>query len=146
LYIKVVQNYHSWASASRKLTLASAFRHQYFQSGTGPKKCQTALAWSGTAPVLASLVFSFQYWTDRMPGSLAFQHSSIYTHEHAHKHVLAHAHTPMMCSMNMDRNMDMKYGQGHAPWTWTCTMDIEMDKHHGCRNVGMPIKSLVRHC
>jgi hypothetical protein len=31
----------SWASASRKLTPASVFRHPWFQSGTGIK-CQTA--------------------------------------------------------------------------------------------------------
>jgi hypothetical protein len=129
---------HSWASASRKLTPASAFWHQYFQSGTGPKRCRTALAWSGNGPVPASLVFSFRYRTDQMPDSPAFRH---YTHEH--EHPLTHAHTPMMCGMNMDRNVDVQHA--HKAWTWTCTMDIEMDKHHGCRNVRMTIKSLVRH-
>jgi hypothetical protein len=34
---KQLQQLHRWASASRKLTPASAFRHQSSQSGTGPK-------------------------------------------------------------------------------------------------------------
>jgi hypothetical protein len=39
--------------------------------------------------------------------------------------------------------MDVQHG--HEAWTWTCTMDMEMDKHHGCRNAGMPMKSLFWH-
>jgi hypothetical protein len=34
----------------------------------------TALVWSGTGPVPASLVFLFRYWTDQMPDSPAFRH------------------------------------------------------------------------
>jgi hypothetical protein len=34
---------------------ASALWHPLFQSGTRPKKCRTALAWSGTGLVPASL-------------------------------------------------------------------------------------------
>jgi hypothetical protein len=60
------------------------------------------------------------------------RHSGIYTHAHAHKHTLAHAHTSMMCGMNIDKNMDVQ--RGHEAWKWTCTIDMEMDKHHGCRN------------
>jgi hypothetical protein len=29
---------------------------------------------------------------------------------------------------------------GRAAWTQTFTMDMEMDKHHGCQNAGMPKK------
>jgi hypothetical protein len=48
---------HRWASASRKLTPASAFRHLSSQSGTGPNKCRTASLYSGTGTAPASLVF-----------------------------------------------------------------------------------------
>jgi hypothetical protein len=50
-------NYHRWASASVKLTPASAFRHPSSQSGTAVKKCRTASFYSGTGSVSASLVF-----------------------------------------------------------------------------------------
>ncbi len=43
----------------------------------------------------------------------------------------------------MDRNMDVQHG--HEAWTCTCAMDMEMDKHHGCRNAGIPIQCLVCH-
>jgi hypothetical protein len=78
-------------------------------------------------------------------GCRTVRHSSIYTHAHENEHALAHAHahTPMMCGMNMDKNMDVQ--RGHEAWTLTHTMDMEMDKHHGCRNAGMLIKILVRH-
>jgi hypothetical protein len=36
--------------------------------------------------------------------------------------------------MDMNMDIDMHLGHGHAPGTWTCTRDMEMDKHHGCRN------------
>jgi hypothetical protein len=49
-------NDHSWASASEKLTPASAFRHLSSQSGTALKKCRTASFYSGTGSVPASLV------------------------------------------------------------------------------------------
>jgi hypothetical protein len=95
------------------------------------KKCQTALAWSGTRPVPASLVF-FILVPDcldaGMLGILAFIHTNTNTHTNTH----THKHTPVMCGMNMDRNMDVQHG--HEAWTRTCTMDMEMDKHHGCRN------------
>jgi hypothetical protein len=48
---------HRWASASIKLTPASAFRHLSSQSGTAVKKCRTASFYSGTGSVPASLVF-----------------------------------------------------------------------------------------
>jgi hypothetical protein len=48
--------YHRWASASRKLTPASAFRHPSSQSDTGPKKCRTASLYSGTGQVFSSPV------------------------------------------------------------------------------------------
>jgi hypothetical protein len=48
---------HRWASASRKLTPASAFRHLSSQSGTGPKTSRTASLYSGTGTAPASLVF-----------------------------------------------------------------------------------------
>ncbi len=109
--------HHSWASASRKLTPASALRHQYFQSGNSPKKCRTALAWSGTGPLPASLVFSFRYRTDRMSDSLACWHLYTRTRTRTHTYDVQHEH-----------------GQehGHEAWTWTCTMD--MDMHHGYRD------------
>jgi hypothetical protein len=50
-------DFHSWASASEKLTPASVFRHPSPHSGTGPKKCRTALLCSGTGPVSASLTY-----------------------------------------------------------------------------------------
>jgi hypothetical protein len=40
--IENVNTDHSWASALRKITLASAFRHSSSQSCTGKKKCRTA--------------------------------------------------------------------------------------------------------
>jgi hypothetical protein len=49
---------HRWASASRKLTPALAFRHPSSKSGTGPLKCRTASLYSGTGQVPASLFFS----------------------------------------------------------------------------------------
>jgi hypothetical protein len=48
-----------------------------------------------------------------MPDSPAF----IHTHTHMNIHSYMHTHT---------------HGHGQAVWTWTC--DMEMDKHHGCRN------------
>ncbi len=81
-------------------------------------------------------IVSFFYSGTGLFGCRTVGHSNIYTHEHAHehahKHALAQAHTPMMCGMNTDRNMDVQHG--YEAWTWTCTMDMEMDKHHGCRN------------
>jgi hypothetical protein len=56
--IKYCGKWHSWASASRKLTPASAFRHPSSQSGTGSKKCRTASFCSGTGHVPTSLVVS----------------------------------------------------------------------------------------
>jgi hypothetical protein len=120
---------HSWASASRKLTAASAFRHPLFQSGTGPKKCRTASAWSGTGSVPASLVLSFRYRTDRIPDSLAFQHLYIRTRTWTPTRTRTRTRT-------LTRTHG--HGQGHrkAAWTltwkWACTMDT--DKQHGCRN------------
>ncbi len=116
---------HSWVSASKKLTPASAskkltpasgFRYQWFQSGTEPEKCRTALAWSGTGPVPASLVFSFQYRTDQMLGSLAFRHLYTRTLTQTLMHTHTHTHT---------------YDEQDRTWTgtWTCSMD--MDMHHG---------------
>jgi hypothetical protein len=49
--------YHSWASASIKLTPASAFRHLSSQSGTALKKCRNASFYSGNGSVPALLVF-----------------------------------------------------------------------------------------
>jgi hypothetical protein len=48
---------HRWASASKKLTPASAFRHPSSQSGTGPKKCRTAQLNFGTGLFPVSLIF-----------------------------------------------------------------------------------------
>jgi hypothetical protein len=126
---------HSWASASRKLTPASAFRHQYIQSGTGPKKCRTALAWSGTRLVPASFFF-FILVPDcsdaGQSGIPAFIHSNTNTHRNMHSHTHAH----LWC----------------AAWTWTETWTFSMatkhghghwdGQHHGCRNAD---KFLVRH-
>ncbi len=90
IYIYTVTKYidrylHSWASASRKLTAASAFRHPLFQSSTGPKKCRTASAWSSTGSVLALFVLSFQYRTDRVPDSPAFIHTHTNTYTNTDK-------------------------------------------------------------
>jgi hypothetical protein len=49
--------YHSWASASVKLTPALAFWHLSSQSGTAVKKCRTASFYSCTGSVPVSLVF-----------------------------------------------------------------------------------------
>jgi hypothetical protein len=133
-----------------------------------PKRCRTALAWSGTGPLPASLVFLFRYRTDRMPDSPACRHlytrtrtcTRIHTYDVQHEHGEEHGHSAWTFSMDIQhghsawtisKDMDMHYGHGHAPWTWTCTMD--MDMHHGyrdgqapwmpeCRNAD---KSLVRH-
>jgi hypothetical protein len=51
IYIIIIIVMHSWASASRKLTPASAFRYQYFQSGTGSKNA--GLPWLGPVPDLS---------------------------------------------------------------------------------------------
>jgi hypothetical protein len=48
---------HRWASASKKLTPASVFRHPLSQSGTGPEKSQTAQINSGTRLFPVSLIF-----------------------------------------------------------------------------------------
>jgi hypothetical protein len=92
-------------------------------------------------------IVSFFYSSTGLFGCRTVRHYGIYTHEHehahelarAHPHALAHAHTHMMCSMNMDRNIDVQHG--HEAWTWTYTMDIEMDKHHGCRNADKKFSS-----
>ncbi len=126
---------HSWASALRKLMSASAFRHQFFQSGTGPKKCWTELTWSSTGPFMASLVFSFRYRTDQMPDSPAFilMNTHMNTHTNTHTNMHSHMHTDLWWTgENMDRNMDVQHG--HEAWTWTCIMNMEMYKHHRCRN------------
>jgi hypothetical protein len=92
--------FHSWASASRKLTLtaASAFRHPLFQSGTGLKKCRTASAWSGTGSVPASLVFIIPVpdWSDTgQSGIPAFihTHTNTDTDTHTHTHTYTNTHT-----------------------------------------------------
>jgi hypothetical protein len=50
-------SHQRWASASRKLTLVSAFRHQSSQSITGPKNAELKRFYSGTGLVATSLVF-----------------------------------------------------------------------------------------
>jgi hypothetical protein len=65
------------------------------------------------------------------------------------QHGHGHAAWKWACTMDMGK----QHGHGHGAWTktwassmhidtqhghgheaWTCTTDIEMDKHHGCRN------------
>jgi hypothetical protein len=141
---------HSWASASRILTPASAFRHTQFHSGIGPKKkCRTASAGSSTAPVPASLVFSFRYRTDRMLDSPAFWHlytwkqtrtpprtpPRTHTHTHTRMYVCTYVYNTntymymclKMCGMTMDRNIDVHHEK--KTWTWTYTMDLDI--HQG---------------
>jgi hypothetical protein len=121
--------HHSWASASRKLTPASAFRHSGIPASRILVRYRTkklpdcvSLVRYRTCSGIVSSVHS----NTGLIGCWTVQHSGIYTH--AHKHLLAHAHTPMMCGMNMDVQ------RWHEAWIWTCTMDMEMEKHHGCRN------------
>jgi hypothetical protein len=135
-------NYHSWASASRKLT---PHRHSSINNfSLVPDQKNARLPWLGPVPDL-SWHHNFFHSGTGMIGCQTVRHSGIYKHEHehVHKHALAHAHTPMMCGMNMDRNMDVQHG--HEAITWTCTMDMEMDKHHRCWNARLSIKSLVWH-
>jgi hypothetical protein len=139
----LISNYHSWASALRKLTPASTFRHQSFQSSTGPKKCRIALAWSGTGHFPASLVFSFWYQTDQMPDSPAFWHLYTLTSTRTRTRTWTRTQTRTQkgtrtrtCTRTSTQTydeqertwtgtrtcrMDMKHGHGHASWTWRCT-------------------------
>jgi hypothetical protein len=87
------------------------------------KNSRTALAWSGTGPFPASLVFHSGTGLVRCR---TVWHSGIYTHELAHEHALTHACRPMM---NMDRNMDVQHRHEAWTWRWTSTLDA-----------GMPIK------
>ncbi len=111
-----MSNDHSWTSASRKLTTASAFRHPLFQSSTGPKKCRTASAWFGTGSVPASLFLSFRYRTDRMPDSPTFPHLYIRTRTRTWTRTRTHWH---------------RQGHGKVTWTLTWTCSMEMGVHHG---------------
>jgi hypothetical protein len=108
--INMYSNMHSWASA---------FRHQYFQSGTRPKKCRTALAWSGTGPVLASLVFSFRNRIDRMPDSPAL------IHKNTHTNTNMHSHTPTY-DVRHEHGQEHRQEHERSAWTWTSTMDAGM--------------------
>jgi hypothetical protein len=94
---------HSWALASRKLTPASIT-----QSGTGPKKCRTALACSGTGPVPASLLFLFRNRTDLMPDSPAFQHLNTRTRKRTHTRTRTHTY-----------DVQHEHGQKHGRSAWT---------------------------
>jgi hypothetical protein len=137
-------NNHSWASASRKLTPASAFRHPLFQSGTRPKKldCICLVRYR-----IGPGAVSFYHSSTGLIVCRTVQHSGIYTHahkhahkhayahEHAHKHTNEHPHTHTRTrTRGLDIDMDMQHGNGHAPWTQTSSMDARM-----------PMKSLVRH-
>ncbi len=123
------------ASASRKLTPASAFRHPGFQSGTGLKNA--GLHQLSPIPDLSRhrQFCSFRCRTDRMPDSPAFQHfyiqyictCSTYMHtdmQHEHKHAA--------WTQPWTIDMDIHHGKGHAAQTltWTCSMDIDMDMQH----------------
>jgi hypothetical protein len=160
--------HHSWASASRKLTPALAFRHQYFQSGNAPKKMPDCLGLVRyrTSPGIVSFFIPVPDWSDARQSCMpAFIHTNMNSHTHTHLWCAAwtwtgtwtfsmdiqHGHSAWTFSMDIQhrhsawtfsKDMDMHYGHGHAQWTWTwtCTMDIEMDKHHGYQNVEMLIK------
>jgi ABC-type nickel/cobalt efflux system permease component RcnA len=70
----------------------------------------------------------------------AHEHADEHTHEHADEHADEHANEQALANIQT-------YGEQERTWTgtWICSMDMEMYKHHRCRNAGIPIKSLVRH-
>jgi hypothetical protein len=67
-------NLHSWESALRNLTPASAFRHPKIQSGTGPKN--TGLRRISPVPYQFRhcKFFPFRFQSHRIPESPAFRH------------------------------------------------------------------------
>jgi hypothetical protein len=122
---------HSWASASRKLTPASAFRHQIFQSGTGLKKwCRTESAWSDTGSVPAPFVFVIPVpdWLDA-PDSPAFRHLYTRTQTRTCTGTRTRTQTPPRTwtrTDGLDIDMDMQHGNRHVPWTRTSSKDTGM--------------------
>jgi ABC-type nickel/cobalt efflux system permease component RcnA len=75
-------------------------------------------------------------WLDAGPDNPAFIHK----HRHTHTHI--HTHTPPPTPSQTHTHMEMQHGNRHAPCTRTSSMDMdmkhgmdmEMDKHNGCRN------------
>jgi hypothetical protein len=85
----LVSAHHSWASASKKLTPASAFRHPQFQFGTGPKMEDCSQL--STVPIRfrhRKFFFSLRYRTDRMPDGIpAFVSTHIYICFYMHMYI-----------------------------------------------------------
>ncbi len=90
------------------------------------------MPWLGPVPGLSQhrQFFSFRYRTDRMPDYPSFHHlyTRTRTHTRTHTYDVRHEHGQSAWTISTDNQ------HGHEAQTWTCTMDMERDKHHGCRN------------
>jgi hypothetical protein len=137
--IFVVTQAHSWASASRKQTPASA---SIISVRYRTKKMRDCV---GLVQYRIVSFFFIPVWTDRMPDSPAFIHTLTHMHTpphihtprlHTHTHTDAdtdqrhvHGHGYEHAAIYID--MDMQNGHGHAAWTWKCSMDMEVQHGHG---------------